>query len=124
MPDSIKKYGLLALKILAGIAFLAAGCAKLIGAEMMVATFDAVGIGQWFRYVTGIIEVGGAILLFTPGKQGIGAGLLAVTMIGAMLSHLVILGADTILPSIILFIVSATISYAHRDQLPVAGKTG
>ncbi|MFT4716510.1 MAG: putative oxidoreductase [Paracoccaceae bacterium] len=123
MPDNIKKYGLLALKILAGAAFLAAGLAKLAGAEMMVATFDAVGVGQWFRYVTGLIEVGGAILLVVPGKQGIGAALLAVTMVGAMLSHILILGTDTMLPAVVLFIVTAIIAYVHRDQLPIGGNT-
>ena len=29
--------------------------AKLPGVEMMVGTFDAIGVGQWFRYVTGAI---------------------------------------------------------------------
>ncbi len=30
-------------------------------------TFEALGFGQWFRYVTGLIEVGGAIALWLPG---------------------------------------------------------
>ena len=86
MNNNMKKYGLLALKIITGLAFLAAGTAKLLGAEMMVGTFEAIGIGQWFRYLTGVIEVGSAILLFVSGKQAIGAGLLVCTMIGAILS--------------------------------------
>ena len=52
------KYLLLALKGLVALAFAAAGLAKLAGVDMMVATFDAIGVGQWFRYVTGIIELG------------------------------------------------------------------
>jgi putative oxidoreductase len=112
MSETLKKYGLLALKVLAGATFLAAGIAKLMGAEMMVATFDAVGVGQWFRIVTGLIEVSGAILLFIPGKQAFGAGMLMVTMVGAMLSHIVILGADTMLPSVVLFVITAIITYA------------
>jgi len=121
MINSTRKYGLLALRALSALAFLAAGLAKLSGAAMMVATFQAIGIGQWFRYVTGVIEVGGAILLFMPGLQGIGAGVLAATMIGAMLSHIVILGTATMLPSVILFILTATIAYAYRSQLPIVG---
>lgn len=116
MSDNVKKYGLLALKVLAGLAFLAAGSAKLLGVEMMVGTFEAIGVGQWFRYLTGVIEVGSAILLFVPGKQAIGAGLLVCTMIGATLAHLFILGPSPI-PAIILGLISAVIFYMHRGQL-------
>jgi putative oxidoreductase len=37
--------------------FLFVGSLKLAGAPPMIAVFDAVGIGQWFRYLTGTIEV-------------------------------------------------------------------
>ena len=122
MTSAVRKYALLALKIVAGLAFLAAGLAKLAGAQMMVGTFDAIGFGQWFRYVTGVIEVGSAILLFVPAKQAFGAGLLACTMVGATLAHILVLGVDTMLPAIVLGLVSAVIAYAHRDQLTVAGR--
>jgi hypothetical protein len=36
--------------------FLMAG-SKLAGVPPMVSLFDALGLGQWFRYVTGVIEV-------------------------------------------------------------------
>ena len=45
---------------LAGM-FLLAGGSKLLGAPAMVTLFTTIGVGQWFRYVTGIIEVGSAI---------------------------------------------------------------
>jgi putative oxidoreductase len=109
-----------AAKGIAGTAFLAAGLAKLAGVSMMVATFDAIGAGQWFRYLTGLIEVASAVLLFIPGLQAIGAGLLVCTMIGAVLAHLLILGPSA-LPALILGLISAVIFWAHRDQLPVAG---
>ena len=48
MLSNIKKYGLLAIKTLLTLAFIAAGLAKLSGVEMMVQTFEAVGVGQWF----------------------------------------------------------------------------
>ena len=76
MSENLKKYGLLAIKAVLTLAFVAAGFAKLSGQEMMVQTFDAVGVGQWFRYVTGVIEVGAAVLLWLKGLQFIGAGLL------------------------------------------------
>lgn len=109
------KYVTLIIRILITAAFVAAGSAKLIGAEMMVATFDAVGLGQWFRYVTGALEVGAAILLWIPGRQLIGAGLLVCTMIGATLAHLFILGPSAV-PALVLGALSAYIAYTHRDQ--------
>jgi putative oxidoreductase len=33
--------------------FVMAGGSKLAGAPAMVQLFDAIGLGQWFRYVTG-----------------------------------------------------------------------
>jgi uncharacterized membrane protein YphA (DoxX/SURF4 family) len=41
--DNAKKYGLLALKALAALAFIGAGSMKLIGNPDMIAVFDAVG---------------------------------------------------------------------------------
>ena len=38
------------------LVFVMAGTAKLLGADMMVTTFEAVGIGQWFCYITGAME--------------------------------------------------------------------
>ncbi len=81
--------------------------------------FDAIGVGQWLRYLTGIIEVGSAILLFVPGKQVFGAGLLICTMTGATPAHLFLLGPSAV-PAIILGLISAVIFYMHRDQLPTA----
>jgi hypothetical protein len=33
---------------------------KLAGQPQMVEIFQAIGLGQWFRYVTGVIEAGSA----------------------------------------------------------------
>lgn len=117
MESNLKKYSVLAAKALITLAFVAAGLAKLASVDMMVASFEALGVGQWFRYVTGSIEIGAAILLWLPGRQFIGAGLLTATMIGATLAHIMILGTDTMLPAIVLGILSAFIAYNHRDQM-------
>ena len=82
---------------LAGM-FIMTGWSKLTGAPAMVGLFDAVGLGQWFRYVTGAIEVGSGILLLIRGMAGIAAALLGCTMIGAIVTHLTILHNSPILP--------------------------
>jgi putative oxidoreductase len=117
MTSNVKKYSLLAIKALLTLAFFAAGGAKLAGAEMMVQTFDAVGVGQWFRYVTGVIEIGGAALLWVRGRQLIGAGLLCSTMIGAVLTHLFILGPSAA-PALVLGALAAVVAFTYRDQVP------
>ena len=122
MNENIKNYGLILIRVILALAFFAAGSAKLAGVEMMVATYETIGVGQWFRYLTGIIEVGSAVLLFTPGKQAWGAALLVCTMIGAVLAHLLILGPGS-LPAIILGVLSAVVLFAYRNQLPVQYQT-
>lgn len=119
MNSNLKKYGLLGLKVLVAGAFAAAGLAKLAGVQMMVDTFEAIGVGQWFRYLTGIIEVGSAVLLFIPNKQAYGAALLVCTMIGAVLAHLFILGPSAV-PALILGVLSALILFVHREQITAA----
>ena len=106
----------IALRALLTIAFLAAGTAKLAGAEMMIATFDAVGLGQWFRYLTGAIEVGGAILLWLPRTRVPAALVLGATMVGAVIAHLTVLGPSAV-PAIVLGLLLTAVIYLHRDEL-------
>jgi putative oxidoreductase len=113
------KYAIFAIKALLTLAFLAAGLSKLAGVEMMVATFDAVGVGQWFRYVTGAIEVVGAVLLWVKGREVYGAGLLTVTMVGAVIAHLALLGPSAV-PALGLGLLSATIVWTHKGDLKSA----
>jgi uncharacterized membrane protein YphA (DoxX/SURF4 family) len=82
--------------------FLMAGGNKLAGAPAMVALFDAVGIGQWFRYVTGALEVTGALLLVIPRASGIGAALLILVMLGATTAHLFVLHNSPAMPLMLL----------------------
>src|SRR4051812_25867852 len=70
--------------------FLMAGGSKLAGAPAMVSMFDVIGVGQWFRYVTGIIEVIAAIALLVPSAAIFGALLLIATMVGAIIVNLFI----------------------------------
>ena len=116
------RIALLIIKILLTVAFVAAGAAKLIGAPMMVESYEVIGLGQWFRYLTGIIEVGGAVLLWIPRRQAWGAALLGATMVGAVLAHLVVLGMSTVAPSILLGLLCAFALWSHRKDFPVLSR--
>ena len=100
---------------LAGM-FLLSGGLKLTGAPELVALFEAIGIGQWFRYVTGSIEVVSAVALLVPSWAAFGAVLLIPTMVGAVATHLFIVGGSAA-PATILLIGSLAIAWARRDQL-------
>jgi putative oxidoreductase len=104
------------LQVLAALAFVAAGSGKLLGSPDMIALFGAVGIGQWFRYVTGSLEVLGALLLVVPGKTAFGAVLLACVMCGAVVAHLTVLHTAPTAPLVLLALI-ALIAWARRSQL-------
>src|SRR5882757_3192435 len=82
------------LQIGAAAMFLMAGGNKLAGNEQMVGMFQAIGIGQWFRYVTGSLEIIGGLLLFVPSLAGVGGLLLTGVMTGAVATHLFIIGGN------------------------------
>ena len=90
------------VQALLAFVFVNASWAKLMGMPEMVALFDAVGVGQWFRYLTGILELTGAILIMVPRTRRIGAALLAAIMLGALTAHLFILHVPITTPGVLL----------------------
>jgi uncharacterized membrane protein YphA (DoxX/SURF4 family) len=92
-----------------------AGGSKLAGAPAMVDLFNTIGIGQWLRYLTGTIEVGSAIALLVPSWAPYAAVALAATMIGAVSTHLFVIGGSP-LPALLLLGGSAAVAWARRDQ--------
>ena len=106
----------LVLRVLLAIAFLAAGGAKLAGVPAMVQVFEAIGIGQWFRLVTGTVEITGAIMLIVPMSVGFGAALLAATMACAVLTHLSRIGGNSA-PAIVLMLLSVFVLWVSRSDL-------
>ena len=103
------------LQILSAAMFLFAGSTKLSGDPAMVQAFGAIGIGQWFRYLTGGIEIVSAILLLIPALASYGAAALAVTMVGAIVTHLFIIGGNPA-PAIVLLAFTLTIAWARRGD--------
>src|SRR5476651_1013214 len=73
---------------------LMAGANKLSGNEQMVGMFQAIGFGQWFRYLTGSIEVIGGILLLVPSLTGIGGLITTGVFVGAVATHLFLIGGN------------------------------
>ena len=102
-----------ALSGLAALAFLAAGGSKLAAAPAMVEMFGKIGAGQWFRYLTGALEVFGAGALLVPRTAFYGALLLAMVMVGAVVTHVAILGGSPV-PALVLLVIAGTVAWLRR----------
>ena len=116
LPAAPVRGRLITLWILSGLvalAFIGAGGAKLAGAAVMVELFAKVGLGQWFRYFTGLLEVAGGIGLLIPRYAFYAAGLLAVVMVGAIIAHLTVLGTSPAVP-VVLLVLSGIIVWLRK----------
>lgn len=102
-----------AVRILLALAFGAAGASKLAGAPQMVAVFDAIGFSQWFRYLTGFVEIVGAVMILVPRMAFFGALWLGATMLGAVATHLLLIGGSPV-PAIVLGLLCALVVYQLR----------
>ena len=74
--------------------FLFAGFKKLMADPMMVGAFAKVGLGQWFRVLTGVLEIAGGVGLLIPRLAAGAAAGLAMVMVGATIAHLTVLGGS------------------------------
>jgi uncharacterized membrane protein YphA (DoxX/SURF4 family) len=101
------------VRILLALAFGAAGIAKLAGVPQMVQVFEVIGIGQWFRHLTGVVEVVGAVLLLVPATGFLGGLMLTATMVGAAGTHLVLIGGSAV-PAVVLGLLSAFVAWRER----------
>lgn len=90
--------------ILAAFFVIASAVPKLIGESTAVEIFDDIGIGQWFRYVVGVLEIAGGIGLVIPRLTRLAALGLGLVMIGAFITQAFIIdgGLVAITPLVLL----------------------
>jgi len=115
-PPRWKSVSLWVVRGLLALAFASAGGAKLYGVPMLVEEFQHIGLGQWFRYFTGTLELLGAVLILVPSLAAFGAVLLICIMVGATLMHLLVIGGSPV-PALVLLALSAIVVYAKRGQI-------
>lgn len=82
-----------ALPIPFGLLFVYIGWTKFESHSMWVQVFDRIGLGQWFRYVTGAIQIAGGLLLIPPRTRIVGGAMIACTMLGAVVVDLFVVNA-------------------------------
>lgn len=113
-----RRVGGVVLRGLLTAVFLAAAGMKFAAVPFEVEGFARFGYPLWFMYVVGLLQLLGAMLLWTRGCVALGAGLLAVLMVGAVGSHL--LAGDPALmplPAFVLLILLGGVAYARRSEL-------
>ena len=102
---------------------------KFTGAEESIYIFTTVGAEPWGRYGSGVLELITAVLLLIPGTVAIGALLAVGVGVGAVFSHLTLLGIDVKGDGGLLFGLacvvltgSVIVLAIHRRELPIVGE--
>jgi uncharacterized membrane protein YphA (DoxX/SURF4 family) len=122
VPGKGLSIALWCVQILLALTFLNASTTKLMGKPEMVTLFAAVGIGQWFRYVTGILELTAAVLIVVPKTRSLGAALLIPIMIGATFVNLFVVHINPIPPLVLLLLASFVVWGRRRELADFAGR--
>lgn len=95
-----------AIRISVALVFFLTGIDKFLpgSSTYWIHVFGLIGLGQWFRYFTGIVEAIGGLLFLIPAATKSGAAILGMTMVGAMIVQAAVLKhpLDSIFPAMYL----------------------
>jgi hypothetical protein len=92
------KIGPWLLRLAVALIFVSSGMEKFgIGpGQEWIRIFAKIGLGDWFRYLTGALEIAGGLLLVIPRATKVGVWLLVTCMTGAIVCHLFVLGGSVL----------------------------
>lgn len=116
-PPIVMRVVRAALPIPFGLLFVYIGWTKFGSHSMWVQVFARIGLGQWFRYFTGAMQLTGGLLLAVPRTRIVGSAMIACTMLGAVVVDLFILNAG---PLVIAPLVLCGASVAIGAQVWIA----
>ena len=108
-----------AVRICVAVVFALTGAEKFAShSPYWVGVFDAIGFGQWFRYFTGAVEVGGGLLFLVPRATNVGAAILIATMTGAVATQFLVFHrpADSFIPGAYLIAVIVAFATLRRTD--------
>ncbi|OYU68228.1 MAG: DoxX family protein [Cytophagaceae bacterium BCCC1] len=96
---------------------------KFTGHPESVELFTKLGVEPWGRVGTGVIELITGVLLLIPASAFIGGFLAMGLMVGAILSHLTVIGIESkgdggllFSLAIIVLVLSLLIQFLHKEQ--------
>jgi putative oxidoreductase len=119
-----KRVGVWVLTGLLALMFLFAGGFKLSGAQTAIDNFAKWGYPDWFRIVTGLIEVTAGVLVLVPRTSFYGTLLIIPTMVGAVLTHVTHAETRNIPLPLLLFVLAAVLAYVRRPERLYDGREG
>ncbi len=101
---------------------------KFTGAPEAVQLFTALGAEPWGRIGLGLVELATVILLLTPRGAATGALLAIELMVGAIGSHLFVLGVDLqgdggtlFAMAWVVLAAASAVAWVRRGSIPVLG---
>lgn len=111
-----KNVALWVLQVVAAAAVFGAGVATVAGAAQPAQMFTEIGLGDWFRYLTGALQLAGAVGLLIPRLCGLAGLALAGMWLVAIGTHLFVIGGSP-LPAVVLLVLTAAIAWGRRDRV-------
>lgn len=121
---SAKNIVSIALRVLAAIIMLQTLYFKFTAQPESVYIFSKVGIEPWGRIITGIAELVASVLLLVPATVVIGALMGIGIMLGALATHLFILGIEVqgdgnqlFLYALLVLLACVALLFLHAQQL-------
>lgn len=104
------------LQVLVAAVFVMGAVPKLTSDPRTVAGFDAIGFGDWFRYLVGALEIAGAVALLIPLLSGLAALAFVGLMIGAVVTTLLVFDGEMVALPAALLVLVAIIAWARRRR--------
>ncbi len=108
------------LKVVTGLLtliFLLSGGAKLLGLDFELEAFERWGYPLWFMYLTGAVEVLGAVVLLIPRLAAVAALGLSGVMVGAVATHLMHSEWMMLVIASVILLMAMWRAYAGRSDL-------
>lgn len=110
---------LLGLQIVLALFYaFASATPKLLGLRAAADSFDKIGFGDWFMYLTGALEFAGAVALVVPLLYQVAALAMIGLMVCATVTQLTVFHGEHAATPVILILPLAVIAWARRDSTP------
>ncbi|MFD4393675.1 DoxX family protein [Kitasatospora sp. NPDC058397] len=105
------------LRILLALFFaLASALPKLLAIPAATTVFDAMGVGHWFMYLTGLVELAGAVGLLVRRLAGPAATALIVFLVFAFVTQLTAMHGENAGTPFIFMVPLAVIAWNRRAE--------
>lgn len=105
-----------AIQIVLCVVFLVMGIATLLNVAAIRPSFELTGLGSWFRYFTGFLEILAALLLVSPkGLAGLGGLLGMCVMAGTIIAQVLWPIGGSQMLALVVLLLAAIVAWERHD---------